>query len=154
MAEIDFRRIDVDQYDPDRFLVESLVPPQPPVSLDEIKQRSVAVKRLLSQGDYQGALETALRDPPYGGSAEVKNANLQTVLDVLLTLKSNTITPIIEALTPELQDILIKYIYKGMGSPLGQTHGNGVALLLWFEKTVDITSQGAIIRYMSDRRTV
>lgn len=41
-----------------------------------------------------------------------------------------------------------------MGSTIGQTHGNGGVLLAWFEKTVDITSQGAIVRYMSDRRTV
>lgn len=154
MAEVNFRKIDIDQYDPDRFLAQDLIPPQPPVSMDEIKQRQTAVKRLLSQGDYQGALETALRDPPYGGADDVKTVNLQTVLDVLLTLKSNTITPLVEALPSDLQDVLIKYIYKGMSSPLGQTHGNGVALLLWFEKTVDVTSQGAIIRYMSDRRTV
>lgn len=80
--------------------------------------------------------------------------NLQTVLDVLATIRSNNITPTVEALSMEQRDILIKYIYKGMSSPVGQANGNGGILLTWFEKTVNITGQGAIIRYMSDRRTV
>lgn len=73
---------------------------------------------------------------------------------MLTAIRSNSITPAVESLSSELRDVLIKYIYKGMGSTLGQTHGNGGVLLTWFEKTVDITSQGAIVRYMSDRRTV
>lgn len=73
---------------------------------------------------------------------------------MLTAIRSNSITSAVESLSSELRDVLIKYIYKGMGSTLGQTHGNGGVLLTWFEKTVDITSQGAIVRYMSDRRTV
>lgn len=41
-----------------------------------------------------------------------------------------------------------------MGSIIGQSHGNGGILLSWFEKTVDVTGQGSIIRHISDRRTV
>lgn len=50
--------------------------------------------------------------------------------------------------------MLIKYLYKAMGSPQGQSQGVGAILLAWYEKTVDITGQGAVVRYMSDRRTV
>lgn len=83
-----------------------------------------------------------------------KTLNLQTVLEVLATIRSSAITSTVQALSPEQRDTLIKYIYKGMGSPLGQGHGNGGILLTWFEKTVEVTGQGSIIRYMSDRRTV
>jgi actin related protein 2/3 complex subunit 5 len=61
-------------------------------------------------------------------------------------------TPIIERLSTEEQNVLVKYLYKGMASPLGQSHGNGGVLLSWFEKTADIAGQGPIIRYISDRR--
>lgn len=79
---------------------------------------------------------------------------MQTVLDVLTTIRSNSITETVQNLSSDLRDVLIKYIYKGMGSTVGQTHGNGGILLAWFEKTVAITSEGAIVRYMADRRTV
>lgn len=76
------------------------------------------------------------------------------MLEVLATIRSNQITSTVEGLSADQRDTLIKYIYKGMGSPLGQAHGNGGILLTWFEKTVEVTGQGSIIRYMSDRRTV
>lgn len=71
-----------------------------------------------------------------------------------MVVRSSDITQIVEQLDGEEQNVLVKYLYKGMGSPLGQSHGNGGILLTWFEKTVDITGQGPIIRYMSDRRVV
>lgn len=72
MADVNFRKIDIDQFDPDRFLAEDLVPPQEPVSAAEMKQRQQEVKRTLSQGDYQGALIIALTNPPYGGDEATK----------------------------------------------------------------------------------
>ncbi|CDO58082.1 hypothetical protein DV451_001682 [Geotrichum candidum] len=150
-----FRKLNVDQYDPSKHLsIQDLLPELPPVSDADIKARATEVRSLLSSGDYSRALAVSLSDPPYGGSEDIKNVNLQTVLDVLATIRSNNITPTVQSLSTEQRDILIKYIYKGMGSPVGQANGNGGILLTWFEKTVDITGQGAIIRYMSDRRTV
>jgi actin related protein 2/3 complex subunit 5 len=87
-------------------------------------------------------------------SGSNKNIHLKTVVDILLVIRSSDITPAVEQLSSEEQNVLIKYLYKGMGSTLGQSHGNGGILLTWFEKTVDITGQGPIIRYMSDRRVV
>lgn len=72
MAEVNFRKIDIDQYDPDRFLASDLIPLQPPVTAEEMRQKQQVVKRALSSGDYQGALVSALSDPPYGGDEEAK----------------------------------------------------------------------------------
>uniref|UniRef100_A0A060TF04 Actin-related protein 2/3 complex subunit 5 n=1 Tax=Blastobotrys adeninivorans TaxID=409370 RepID=A0A060TF04_BLAAD len=152
---VDFRKVDVDALDPDKVVSpEELVPPLPPVDPQEIEQRGQLIRQQLSKGDYIGALQVALDNPPYGGDERTKETNLRNVLEVLTTIKSSDITQIVDQLTPEDQNVLIKYLYKGMGSPLGQSHGNGGILLSWFEKTVDITGQGAIIRYIADRRTV
>lgn len=75
-------------------------------------------------------------------------------MDILVVIRSSDITPTVEQLSSEEQNVLVKYLYKGMGSQLGQSHGNGGILLSWFEKTVEISGQGPIIRYMSDRRVV
>lgn len=89
MADVNFRKIDIDQYDPDRFLAQELVPPQPPVSAAEMKQRQQEVKRALSSGDYQGALTIALSDPPYGGDDEAKVSCFSCFLSFLSILIVN-----------------------------------------------------------------
>lgn len=148
-----WRKIDIDALDPDRVTSrEELAPPSAPVGVDEIQARAAEVRALMSKGDYAGSLSYALQDPPYGGDEQVKNMQLKTVIDVLAAVRSSDITPIVEKLSTEEHNVLFKYLYKGMASPIGQSHGNGGVLLSWFEKTVDITGQGPIIRYISDRR--
>lgn len=151
----DFRRIDIDKLNPDNALTrEELVPPQPAVSAQDVSSRGQEARQLLSKGDYTAALQTILQNPPYGGDDETKNLNLKNFIEVISTIKSSDITPIVEKLSIDNQNVLIKYLYKGMGSPIGQSHGNGGVLLTWFEKTVEITGQGSIIRYIADRRSV
>lgn len=68
-----FRKLNVDQYDPSKFLtIQDLLPELPPVSDADIKARATTVRSLLSSGDYSGALATSLNDPPYGGSDDIK----------------------------------------------------------------------------------
>ncbi|KAA8907210.1 hypothetical protein TRICI_005029 [Trichomonascus ciferrii] len=155
MSSVDFRRIDIDRLNPDNALTqEELVPPQAPVSAQDVAAKGQEARQLLSRGDYGGALKAVLDNPPYGGDEEAKTLNLKNFIEVVTAVKSSDITPIVEQLSPDNQNVLIKYLYKGMDSPLGQSHGNGGVLLSWFEKTVDITGQGSIIRYIADRRRV
>lgn len=71
--DVNFRRINVDQYDTEKFLtLQDLVPPLPAVSVADMTARAQQVKGLLSQGNYQAALATGLEDPPYGGNDQVK----------------------------------------------------------------------------------
>lgn len=71
--DVNFRRINVDQYDPDKFLtLQDLVPPLPFVSAADMSTRASAVKGLLSKGDYGAALKEALENPPYGGDDKAK----------------------------------------------------------------------------------
>jgi len=58
---------------------------------------------------------------------------LQTLLTILNTTKSTEITGVIKTLSPDTQDTLMKYLYKGMGMP-GWGDISGSVLLGWHEK--------------------
>ncbi|KAK9453452.1 actin-related protein 2/3 complex subunit 5 [Dipodascopsis uninucleata] len=155
--DIDFRRINVDIYDPDNMVTEEdLIPPSlqglPEVTVSEIQNVGQSVRSAISRGDHSGALTIVLDSPPYVGSDEVKNIHLTTVLEVLSTIKANDISKLVQSLSTEQRDTLIKYIYKGFS--VSDTHGLSGVLLNWFEKVIDVTGQGAIMRYISDRRRV
>jgi actin related protein 2/3 complex subunit 5 len=73
MSQIDFRRIDVDQYDPDSFISkEDLTPPCKPVSAAEQQQVATEIRGAISRGEAKAALPIALDFAPYGGDDKVK----------------------------------------------------------------------------------
>ncbi|TGZ84336.1 Arp2/3 complex 16 kDa subunit ARPC5 [Ascodesmis nigricans] len=190
MAQVNWRLIDVDALDPDNaFPADLLTPQSPPVSLSEIQGIAQHCRQALQRGDQEGALKDALSYPPYGGDEQVKELHLQTVLEILSSIKQAEMSPILQRLHSgpegsETVDVLMKYLYKGMarhnaGSTPGvSTHATGVStvsgqggreygvapsrgdgggmsvLLSWHEKVVDLAGTGAIVRVMTDRRTV
>lgn len=71
--DVNFRRIDVDKYDPEKFMsLAELTPPAPAVSISDMQARAQQVKALLSKGDYTAALSAGLDDAPYGGDEATK----------------------------------------------------------------------------------
>lgn len=73
MAAVNFRKIDIDQYDPENFVSqEDLVPPQPAISPAEIVARGQQVRQILAKGDYASALQLVLDNPPYGADDATK----------------------------------------------------------------------------------
>ncbi|KAK9475909.1 actin-related protein 2/3 complex subunit 5 [Lipomyces japonicus] len=157
MADIDFRKINVDLLDAENNITaEDLIPPAianlPPVSLAEVQAKGQAVRSALARGDHVAALVAALDEPPYTGSEQVKRVHLGAVIEVLSTIKSSDLSSLVERLSSEQRDTLIKYLYKGMSVP--EQHGISGVLLSWFEKIVEVSGQGALVRYLSDKRTV
>lgn len=64
-------------------------------------------------------------------------------MDVLNSVKATDILSLIKMLSPEQQDILMKYIYRGMASP---ELYNSAVLLNWHEKV--------IIKYIKYQRNI
>jgi len=60
---------------------------------------------------------------------------------------------VLKSLSPDAQDALMKYLYKGMAMP-GWGDVSGSVLLVWHEKLTEIAGTGCIVRVMTDRRTV
>lgn len=153
----DWRRIDIDALEPENHLSkEDLIPDLPPVSYDQVVQVSQQVRLSLSLGQFLPALQLALDNAVYVADEKTKELHAETVFEVLLSIKNNhstnDFTNFVKQLSSDQQDNLIKYLYKNMSRPYGAKQGG--LLLNWFEKTVDVTGLGPVVRYFSDRRTV
>jgi len=157
MTDVNFRKIDIDAYDEDVLVETELYdadPRGPAQVLNDTKQKATAVRSALSKGDTVGALTLVLEDPPYGpGVDEAKNLNLQTLVSILNSTKSAEVLNVLKSLSPDAQDTLMKYLYKGMAMP-GWGDVSGSVLLIWHEKLTEIAGTGCIVRVMTDRRTV
>lgn len=153
----DWRRIDIDALEPENHLLkEELIPDLPPTSHQEVVNTSQQARTLLSLGRFQEALTLVLDNPPYVADEESKKLHSETVCEVLLSIKNNhntnDLSTFVKQLDTSQQDTLVKYLYKNMGTSYGAKQGG--LLLNWYEKTVEVTGLGPIVRYMTDRRTV
>ncbi|KAG7092314.1 hypothetical protein E1B28_008676 [Marasmius oreades] len=155
--DVAFRKIDIDAFDDEVLREPDLYeedPRGPAQALDEAKQKQVAVRSALARNDIVDALSIVLDNPPYGPNVEeAKNVSLQILLTILNTTKSTEISTVIKSLSMDARDILMKYLYKGMGKP-GWGDISGSVLLGWHEKLTEIAGTGCIVRTMTDRRTV
>lgn len=157
MADRAFRKIDIDIYDEDVLLDSELYESDPRdanQALSDARQKQATVRTHLSKGDSSGALFTILDGAPYGPNVEdAKNITLQSLLSILNSTKSGDIPTIVKTLDPDLQDTLMKYIYKGMAT-YGANDVSANVLLTWHEKLTEVAGTGCIVRVMTDRRTV
>lgn len=152
-----WRSIDIDAYEPENHLSkEELIPDLPSVSYELIVQVSQEVRKNLSSGQFLQALTLALDNAPYVSEPKTKELHAETMFEILCSIKNNhqinELGKFIDQLNSEQQDTLVKYLYRTMNTPYGAKQGG--LLLSWFEKTVEITGLGPIVRFMSDRRTV
>ncbi|CDK25851.1 unnamed protein product [Kuraishia capsulata CBS 1993] len=149
----DWRRIDIDAYDPDRGLTEEdLRPAAAPVTSQEVSTKAQQVRTLSGRGSFGDSLAYALTDPPYGADEGSKALYLSSVLEALQGVKQSEIPEVVKSLDRDQQDALIKVIYRGMETKDGQKQGG--LLLSWFDKTIEVTGNGPIVRYMSDKRVL
>ncbi|KAG8923407.1 hypothetical protein FRC03_011209 [Tulasnella sp. 419] len=152
-----FRKIDIDAFDEDVLLESDLVDPDPrdpAIVLAEARSKSTQVRGYLSKSDIAGALTMVLTDPPYGPNVDdAKAITLSTVVLILNSTKSADIPNVVRSLSPDAQDTLMKFLYKGM-SLQGDHDINPSVLLGWHEKLTEVAGTGCIVRVMTDRRVV
>tara|TARA_B100000674_G_scaffold402244_1_gene348198 strand:+ start:74 stop:481 length:408 start_codon:yes stop_codon:yes gene_type:complete len=120
--------------------------------LKNVEQRSEKVDQLLRQNQYVDALQTALENPPVGSkNEEIKKKNANVVFRALAAIpeRDNDIKGIIDGLTIDAQDTLMKYIYRALGE--AQSCGS---MLKWHGALLEKAGIGAIVRTMVDRKTV
>ncbi|KAI9296523.1 ARP2/3 complex 16 kDa subunit (p16-Arc) [Neoconidiobolus thromboides FSU 785] len=147
-----FRQIDIDTIEGKRWVNSDFILADNSVIEQEYNERSKEVKTLLSKGKNQEALERALLNPPYfSDNEELKNQNLHSVMDVLSSFKSNQLPDVIGSLSPDHLDVLMKYVYRAMAYP---AQFNSSVALTWHEKLVEANGTAAIVRVLTDYRTV
>lgn len=150
-----WRRIDIDAFDPDsgRLTAQDLIPPnETPVTLQDLQSKISQLRSLASSGAMDSAVKLATSDPPYGADESTKATYFQAVLEALTQVRQSDIANVVQQLSSEQQYVLVKYLYKGMSIPEGQKQGG--ILLAWFEKLTQKAGVNPIVHYLSDRRTI
>lgn len=143
----DWRRIDVDQYDPEQqYEADDLQIPQ--YSAQDVQQKVSIIGQCISTGNTLQGVKAAVDEPLYGTSKEIKQAYLSSILRLLSSAKQSEIPQIISQLSTDETDVLVKFIYAGMEIKEGQRVGG--SLLGWLNKVVEVVGQGPIVRYLSD----
>ena len=134
MANINWRTVNVDAYDPEsatNFDLASVLPstlPAPSTS-GESAQIAQQVRQLLRAGDSLGALQSALETSPLAGDEQAKQVHTTTVLEVLQGIRQSDVSRILNEILSQpggaaLGDTLMKYLYKGMAMSAGGSGGS------------------------------
>jgi actin related protein 2/3 complex, subunit 5 len=129
MANINWRTINIDAYDPEsaqNFDLASVLPstlPAPSTS-GESAQIAQQVRQLLRAGDSLGALQSALETAPLAGDEQAKQVHTTTVLEVLQGIRQSDVSRVLGEMLKQpggsaLGDTLMKYLYKGMAGATG-----------------------------------
>ncbi|KAL9826729.1 LOW QUALITY PROTEIN: actin-related protein 2/3 complex subunit 5-like protein [Geothlypis trichas] len=140
-----FRRLDIDQYDENRFVEE------PEEAAAAEPDASPEVEALLRQEALR-AFHTAIRSSPGNTRNQAMKEQAQgTMLKVLTSFKSSEIEQAVNSLDRNGVDLLMKYIYKGFEKP---TENSSAILLQWHEKALAVGGLGSIIRVLTARKTV
>ena len=75
MAQVNWRAINIDAYDPDsatNFDLSTFTPAVQPISTADVQTISGQIKQLLRGGDQEGALRGSLENAPYGADERGK----------------------------------------------------------------------------------
>ena len=115
-----WRTINIDALEEDspaNFDTSTLHPPVPETSDAEVRQLTTQVRQLLRGGDAEGALRGCLEAPVYNAAGDgVREAALQTVIEVLQSIKASEMTPLLQRVYAapggsECLDVLMKYLW-------------------------------------------
>ncbi|GMM39496.1 Actin-related protein 2/3 complex subunit 5 [Hanseniaspora uvarum DSM 2768] len=102
--------------------------------------------------DFNGLIvDIIAKYPVYSADdLELKLKFLRAVQTALVSCKN--IEPIINALSDDEANILIKYCYKIMS--IKEFQSNGHYIVNWVDKIIAKFGQGIILKYITDRRTI
>ncbi|KQK80787.1 actin-related protein 2/3 complex subunit 5-like protein isoform X2 [Amazona aestiva] len=171
-----FRRLDIDQYDENRFVEE---PEEAAAAEPDAGPEVEALLRQYPWGAGTGrgdgprghpgrvaeapsafslvrdalrAFHTAIRSSPANMKSQAMKEQAQgTMLKVLTSFKSSEIEQAVNSLDRNGVDLLMKYIYKGFEKP---TENSSAILLQWHEKALAVGGLGSIVRVLTARKTV
>ena len=117
-----------------------------------LEERSNKVDELIRSTRFAEAVGEALSNPPLGTKdAELKEDNARVVNLALAAVpdKESAITKVVESLSSDQHDVLMKYIYRAL-----QNATNCGAMLKWHGVLFKHSGIGCIVRTLTDRKTV
>ncbi|KAG5440085.1 hypothetical protein PCK2_000597 [Pneumocystis canis] len=130
-----FRNTDIHLLQEDLLTKEDLYQQEersPEEIQEDISKRALELISMMRKGKAVEALSKALVNPPYGKNInDIKKQHMNTIFELLSSIKPNEIRNTTQTLNIEQQDVLMKYLYKGLSDP--KTY-NPAILLTWHEK--------------------
>jgi actin related protein 2/3 complex subunit 5 len=149
MSLEDWRRIDVDQYDPEnQYEADELPNLKPNTSINDIQTLTQQLRGLIQRMDIKQALLLSIEYAPYGATQDVRDAYLQSIYEIFISVKTNDVANIINNIDIDALDVVVKFIYTLMSKEWALRQSG--LLLIWLDKIVELVGEGPIIRYMSD----
>ncbi|DBA04081.1 TPA: hypothetical protein N0F65_009428 [Lagenidium giganteum] len=114
-----------------------------------VQARVSQVKTLVAQRKNEEAVKAALEDPPtLSKNEELKDVNTQTVLTAIAACNKGEMQRVIDSLTVDQEDVLMKYLSK-----LLALHSHSSTILDWHSKLAAKAGAGCIMRTFTDRKT-
>ncbi|GFS00162.1 actin-related protein 2/3 complex subunit 5 [Elysia marginata] len=138
-----FRKVDVDQYDEDRF-VDDITESGEEGGPNETEVNNITDK-------YQDALLHVLQNAPIESKNQAVKDRATNLLVRVLTAFKGDIDQCVKSLDGKSVDMLMKYIYRGFEIP---TENSSAILLTWHQKVFAVGGLGSIMRVMTDRKRV
>eukprot|EP00753_Platysulcus_tardus_P004780 PLAT12686.1.p2 GENE.PLAT12686.1~~PLAT12686.1.p2 ORF type:complete len:132 (+),score=61.08 PLAT12686.1:41-436(+) len=117
--------------------------------LESLSARERDVDSLLRAGNGPAAVSAALADPPFRTKRQdIKDRNAALVARAIAAVRDDEMPRIVDGMSEEEIDVLMKYIYRGLGDL-----ENCASLLKWHEKALEKGGLGSIVRAFTERRT-
>ncbi|KAA0150309.1 hypothetical protein FNF27_04856 [Cafeteria roenbergensis] len=116
-----------------------------------LSERKTAVTAAIRSGNSLLAVRTALDSPPFGTkNKDLKTMNFDVVTAAMLSARTDdAISKVVDELTMEECDLLMKFIYRGL-SKGDQT----LQFLKWHATTLAKAGPSSIVRVITDKRRV
>lgn len=149
MSTIDWRRIDVDQYDPENQYEQDDLPDlKPNVTIADINNLTQAIRGLIQRQEVVSGIMTLVEYAPYGAADDVREAFLKSVFELLTSAKLSDIPGVVKGLDLDTVDVVVKFVYSLMAKEWSLKQSG--LLLVWLDKITESVGEGPIIRYLSD----
>ena len=107
----------------------------------------------LTGADKLKALTAALDDPPYATrDADLRKQSAAVVAQVLLGVKEAEMKGMLEKLSAEQQDLLMKYLYRILETV--DKSNDSATILKWHAVLTELAGVGCIVRTLSEKKVV
>eukprot|EP00300_Choanocystis_sp_HF-7_P012509 c1791_g1_i1.p1 GENE.c1791_g1_i1~~c1791_g1_i1.p1 ORF type:complete len:154 (+),score=39.59 c1791_g1_i1:1-462(+) len=131
-----------------------------PVLLEEVEKKIGDLRACVAQNRLNDALALILNDPPYAiKDISIKNKLATAALAAVALIKESDIDSVLDQLSSEQHDVLMKYLYKFMDmnpkwEGAEERAKQSAKILKFHAKLTEKAGLGCIARVLTDRKVV